>query len=527
MRRRLAFPFMLMPIAAGATTYSVGASRVYSSPCVLVASVSLGAGDIVEVDPGTYTDACELDASGTVLAPITLRGLPGPMPVFDATGVDLSGVGSIPRAIFQFTGGSFWVVQHLELENASNTSANGAAFRVTGGAHDILIEDVSIHDCQDGLMSDGVATVTVQASDIFHNGAGDGFSHNFYMQGDSTTLIGNHIHDSNGGQNVKLRSRYAAVLFNRIENAGNYELDLIQGPLTSDANANAVLIGNVIVRPATSGNDSQVILFGTDDTTQLARNGSLYAVNNTIVLQNSKNRLFHAVQPVSGSQIFFENNIVVATTTGTALVADATTGGVLTGAHNWFSADIALSGTLTQTLSGADPGFASTTDYHLVASSPAVGQGALDAAYEDGTGTAQSAIPTEEFLAPEGTTPRPNATGLDLGAFEHAASDGGTDGGSDAGGLDAGQTPTDAGSPTSDGGVAVGSGVSASCGCSATSETSFLNILLVAAFLRAAPRHREQTPSLGTREANGSGETAERVATQMPSVGTSQPAART
>ena len=474
---------MLVAITAGATTYSVGASRAYSSPCGLVASVSLGPGDIVEVDPGTYTDACELDASGTALAPITLRGLPGPMPVFDATGVDLSGVGSTPRAIFQFTAGSFWLVQHLELENASNSSANGAAFRVTGGAHDILIEDVSVHDCQDGLMSDGVATVTVQASDIFHNGAGDGFSHNFYMQGDGTTLIGNHIHDSNGGQNVKLRSRYAAVFFNLIENAGNYEMDLIQGPLTSDVNANAVLIGNVIVRPATSGNDSQVILFGTDDTTQLARNGSLYAANNTIILQNSKNRLFHAVQPLSGSQILFENNIVFATVTGTALAADATTGGVLLGAHNWVSSDVALSGTLTQTLSGVDPGFVSRTDYHLVSSSPAIGQGALDATYQNGTGATQSAVPTEEFFAPEGTAPRPNATGLDLGAFGYAASDGGTDGGSDAGDLDAGEAAPDGGTATSDGGLGVRSGVSASCGCSAASGAPFLSILLVAAFL--------------------------------------------
>jgi hypothetical protein len=453
----------------------------------LVTVVPLAAGDTIEVDPGTYTDACELTASGTAAAPITLRGLPGTLPLFDATGVDVSGVGSTPRAIFQFTGGSFWMVQHLELENAANSSANGAAFRATAGAHDIVIEDVSVHDCQDGMMSDGVATVVVQASDIFHNGAGDGFSHNFYMQGDSTTLIGNHIHDSNGGQNVKLRSRYAALFFNLIENAGNYEMDLIQGPLTSSANANAVLVGNIIVRPSASNNDSQVILFGTDDTTQAARNGSLYVINNTFVLQNPANRVFHAVQPVSGSQILFENNILFATVAGTALAADATTAGVLSGAHNWVGSNVTVSGVLMQTLSGADPGFVSSADYHLQASSPVIDQGLVSPTYQDGAGATQSAVPTEEFSAPMGTTPRRSEGFLDLGAFEYVNPDGGMGQPPDAGGLDGGGGAPDGGSPTSDAGPPLATSVSASCGCSETSGISALSALLIATLLLRRP----------------------------------------
>jgi hypothetical protein len=465
----------------GASTYSVGPSRGYTSPCALVSAVSLAPGDVVEVDAATYTDACQLDASGTAEAPITLRGLPGTMPLFDATGIELSGVGSTPRAIFQFNGGSYWVVQHLELQNAANASANGAAFRVTAGAHDILIEDVSVHDCQDGMMSDGVATVTVQSSDIFHNGAGDGFSHNFYMQGDGTTLVGNHIHDSNGGQNVKLRSRYAAVLFNLIENAGNYEMDLIQGPLTSEANANAVLIGNVIVRPATSGNNSQVILFGTDDTTQLARNGSLYAANNTFVLQNSANRLFHAIQPVSGSEIRFENNIVFATVTGTALAADATTSGILSGSNNWLDSNVTASGALTATLTGTDPGFLGPADYHLAAGSAVIGQGLTSVSYQDGTGTTQSAVPTQQFTPPEGTAARLNSSGLDLGAFGAVSPDGGTTGGPDGGNPDAGGI--DGGSPVVDGGAASATSVAGSCACSEASGFSGLAAVLAGAAL--------------------------------------------
>ncbi len=493
--RRSALLSLLVPWTAGAAAYSVGPGRTYSSPCALAAAVALAPGDVVEVDPGTYGDTCQLTASGTASAPITLRGPPGPMPVFSPpAGTDLSGAGSVPRAIFQFTGGSYWVVQHLELKNAWNTSANGAAFRLTAGAHDILIEDVSVHDCQDGMMSDGPATLTVQNSDIFHNGAGDGYSHNFYLQGDSAILIGNHIHDSNGGQNVKLRSRYAALFYNLVENAGQYEMDLIQGPDTSNANANAVLVGNVIARPSASGNDNQVILFGTDDATQAARNGSLYAVNNTFVLKNSANHLFHAIQPVAGSQIVFENNIVFATAAGTALAADATTAGILSGSHNWVGSNVTLAGTLAQTFTGTDPGFIGATDYHLQAGAPVIDQGLAHPTYVDGSGITQSAVPTEEFSAPQGTAVRPAQAMPDLGAFEAASTDGGTsgspDGGADGGaadggGLDAGGVP-DAGS-TPDGGPGAVGGIASSCGCSEASGPSLLSLLIAAC---AALRHR-------------------------------------
>ena len=428
----------------------------------------LGPGDIVEVDPGTYTDVCQLKASGTAEQPIILRGLPGQMPVFDASSDDVSGAGPTPRAIFQFTGGSYWQVSHLELKNAHNATLNGAAFRVTAGSHDIVIRDVSVHDCQNGMMSDGVATVTVESSEIFHNGAGDGRSHNFYMQGERTTLIGNHIHDSNtGGQNVKLRSRYAELLYNRIENAGNYEIDVIQGPLTSNANANAVLIGNVISRPASSDNNSQVILFGTDNGTETARNGSLYVLNNTFILKNASNRLFHAIAPVAGSQIVFENNIVFSAADRTGLVADPITEGILSGSHNWIGSNVMAAGSLTATLTGDAPGFVSAEDFHLGATSPAVDQGLGTPTFKDGAGTVQSGVPAQEFSAPTGVTHRAVVGSLDMGAFEFGDAGEGpvADSGSgnptpDAGDADAGQAVD--GGALGDGGRSI----FGTCGCS-------------------------------------------------------------
>lgn len=449
---RLAVVLLLAAPARAATTYAVGPSRMHRSPCALVAAVTLQPGDIVEVDPGVYDDACQLRDSGAVGSPITLRGVPGAArPVFDATGLDLSGAGSVPRAVFQFTGGSHWQVQHLELKNARNTSLNGAAFRLTAGALDVLIDDVVVHDCQDGFMMDGPATLTVQNSDVFHNGAGDGYSHNFYVAGQSIVLIGNHIHDSNGGQNVKVRSHDAFIAYNLIENAGNYEIDLIQDPPQTDAaNANAILLGNLIVRPASSANNSQVIVWGSDNPAQAGRNGSLYAISNTFVLAHSSNRLFHAIAPASGSRIHLVNSIVHATVSGTGLATDPASAGLLSGSNDWITTGITSAGALTAVLNGTNPGFVSTTDLHLAPGAPVLGAGESAITAVDGKGNPVNGVPVQEFAAPRGTGPRAPDSALDLGAF-------GLPRGTDGGTPDAG--PSHAGAPAG-GDAGPGAGVS-------------------------------------------------------------------
>ncbi len=434
---------------AFATTYQVGATRTYHSPCALVSAVALQPGDVIEVDAGTYQEACQLTASGTEQAPIVMRGVAGPRPVFDATGLDLSGSGQVPRAIFQFTNASYWQVSHLELTKAANGSNNGSGFRLTAGAHDVTFTDMSIHDNQDGAQSDGPSVITIQDSDIYANGANDGQSHNLYLQGDVVRLIGNHIHDSVGGQDIKLRTRYVELLGNYVENGGNYEVDLIQGPLTT-MNANAVLIGNVFVRKEAADNNSQTILFGTDnpnDTTP-SRNGALYAIANTFVLRNASNRLFHVLTSTpapAATHVYLYGNIVYATVAGTQLTADAATAGYVSGSNNFIADGIGgVPAALTATVTGADPGFAASDDYHLAPGSPAIDVGAAQPMYADGSGMMQSGVPMLQSTPPLGTEPRYQVgSGIDLGAFEYGnapatGSDAGTGGVPDPGGSGGG-----------------------------------------------------------------------------------------
>jgi hypothetical protein len=449
---------------AAATTYPVGATRMYHSPCMLAAAVTLQPGDIVEVDQGTYTDACQLTASGTAQAPIVMRGVAGARPVFDATGLDLSGSGQVPRAIFQWTNASYWQVSHLELTKAANASNNGSGFRLTAGAHDVTFSDMSIHDNQDGAQSDGVSVITIENSDIYANGANDGQSHNLYLQGEVVRLIGNHIHDSHGGQNIKLRTRYIEIIGNYVENAGNYEVDLIQSANTAMPNANAVLIGNVFVRATSADNNSQTILFGTDNAADAtgSRNGALYAIGNTFVLRNASNQLFHVLTTTpapAATHVYLYNNIVYATVAGTHLTSDATTEGYLTGSNNFIATGIAGGAALTGTIGGTNPGFAGSDDYHLAAGSPAIDVGLSQPQYADGNGAMQNGAPMVEPTPPIGSEPRyVVGPAIDLGAFEFgnmppaggdptdSPGDGGTSGG---GGKDGGCCEVDGGAAAS------------------------------------------------------------------------------
>jgi uncharacterized protein (TIGR03382 family) len=140
---------------------------------------------------------------------------------------------------------------------------------------------------------------------------------------------------------------------------------------------------------------------------------------------------------------------------------------------------VTTSGNLLGTVSGADPGFVSGTDFHLSAASAARDIGLANPLFVDNTGAAQLATPTQEFQAPQGTTARPLDCILDDGAYEFdtgVACDGGTtvpdsgSPGSDSGtpGRDGGSTGSDAG-PTSGpdgGGSPDGGGGTAKAGCS-------------------------------------------------------------
>jgi hypothetical protein len=444
----LAAALVTLTRTAAAANHAVGPTQAHKSVCLLLAdgAVTIAPGDVITVDAGTYTDACQVHPSGSASQPIVLQGAAGPMPVFDAKGLDLSGSGSVPRAILQFTGASYWVVEHLELEHAANASNNGAAFRLTAGAHDVTFRDVSIHDNQDGAMSDGAATMVFEDSEIFHNGAGDGQSHNLYLTGDYVRLQGNHIHDSVGGQNVKLRVHTIELLYNLIANEGNYAIDFEQAGNTNAPDANAVMIGNVVVRNPNAQNHGQTIVFGNDNPSGTAvRNGNLYAINNTFVFTQPNTGFLHMLNPAPGSRAFFFDNVFHATASGAKLPFDNASDALMSGSNNWTTTGITPASAFTASVTGADPGFVSATDFHLQSNADVIDKGLSAPQYVDGAGATQDGTPTLEFQAPLGTVARPSDATLDLGAYEWGTNVPLLDAGTNEGGASADGAADDGG----------------------------------------------------------------------------------
>ncbi len=89
---------------------------------------ALSPGDVVEIAAGTYHEARRWTESGTVLRPIVIRAATGAAVVIDGTGLDLSGVGAVSRALFQVEGA------HVRVEGVTFTHArnrqNAAGIRL-------------------------------------------------------------------------------------------------------------------------------------------------------------------------------------------------------------------------------------------------------------------------------------------------------------------------------------------------------------------------------------------------------------
>ena len=277
---RLSFIFgIALAGAARGETYRVGPGRAVKSLSAVAAK--LRAGDVVEIDPGTYREVVRLAADGTAGEPITLRGAGGARTVFDAEGIDTSGVGAIPRGVLQVEG-AYYVIEHLELKNARN-GMNAAGVRLLHST-DAVLRDCHIHHCDMGVFGDDRATAKIEACDVAFNGTEKfgGGSHNFYMQGNRVVVRGCHIHDALFGQNYKSRAHYNELWYNWIADSAEGEVGIVDSEETDRPNSNALLVGNMILSSRErTGNAAKFVLFGSES--GHAHDGTLYLFRNTFI----------------------------------------------------------------------------------------------------------------------------------------------------------------------------------------------------------------------------------------------------
>ena len=393
-----------------AATYQVGLARVYHSLSNLPA---LNAGDVVEIDPGTYNEVRRWTQSGSSVNPIVIRGVGSSRPVFDASGLTVDGALPNPRAVFQVEA-HYLTFENIEFKNARNGN-NGAGLRVTA-ANNITVRNCKITSCDMGMMCDRNNNLLIESSEIASNGTSlfDGYSHNLYLGGTNATLRFCYIHDALNGQNFKTRSHYTELFYCYIADSQDGEIGFVDAAETGAVNSHAVIIGNVVVsKPRSSGyNSVRFIQFGQDSGGQ--HNGTLYAFNNTFIAGDSRVQFLSA--NATGACVVAVNNIFC----GSDRVV-GTVGGGISGTNNWMQVGATAPATFSGTTSGSAPGFISgaARNLHLTSASTCRDRGLGVLTWLDGTGAAHSGLPNLEYVNHLQSRDRPQDGQIDIGAFEY------------------------------------------------------------------------------------------------------------
>jgi Right handed beta helix region len=403
--------WMALTTSSGAATYQVGPTRTYHTVGALPA---LTAGDVVEVDPATYNEVKRWTVSGTAAKPIVIRGVGGARPVFDATNQVVDGVLPHPRAVFQVEA-NYITLENLEFRNARNGD-NGAGIRVTSG-NNATVRNCRITFCDMGIMSDNNSNLVIEASEIASNGTSlyDGFSHNFYLGGNSATVRFCYIHDSLYGQNFKTRAHYTELLYNYIADSQDGEVGLVDAAETAATNSHAVMIGNIVIsKPRLSGyNSGRFIQFGQDSGGQ--HNGTLFAFNNTFIAGDGRIQFLSA--NMTNATIIAANNIFY----GSGQLV-GTVGGGVSGTNNWAQSSATIPASFSATTTGTDPAFVNRAarDLRLTKNSPCRNLWLNVLNYLDGAGASHSGVPMFEYVNHQQNRARANDGQLDLGAYEYS-----------------------------------------------------------------------------------------------------------
>ena len=369
----------LMPLAATADTLHVGPGQTYAAPCAAIAAA--GAGDTILIEAGgDYDgDVCAWSTNG-----LTLRGVNG-RPHVDAAGNSAQG-----KAIW-VVGGNDTTIDNIELSGCHVPDANGAGIRQEGA--NLTVRNAYFHDNEDGILAGDKAgsTITIEHSEFAHNGAGDGFSHNLYINHvDLLVFRYNWSHDAVVGHLLKSRAARNDILYNRLTGeAGaseSYEINLPNGGLS-------YVIGNLVEQPSTTQNGAMLDYlsegFGqnTDD--------RLFVVNNTFV-NDRGNGTFLQIGAAAATPAIARNNIFYGGGTPSSQASSVLD-------HNY---------------SGSDALFvdAAHYDYRLLPTATVV----IDAGAAPGSGAGQSLVPTDVYVHPAAGGARPAVGTIDIGAYEFA-----------------------------------------------------------------------------------------------------------
>ena len=190
--------------------------------------------------------------------------------------LEAAGQSSEGKAIWVIAGNDT-TIDNIEFSGARVPDQNGAGIRQEGA--NLLLEHCYFHDNQEGILAadNPTSSIVIDSSVFARNGAGDGYSHNIYINHvRSFTLRYSYSTDARVGHLVKSRALRNYILYDRLtgeHGTDSYELDLPNGGLS-------YVIGTVIEQGSNTQNPN-MLAYGEEG--DLNPDSHLYAVNDTFV----------------------------------------------------------------------------------------------------------------------------------------------------------------------------------------------------------------------------------------------------
>jgi MYXO-CTERM domain-containing protein len=400
-----------MVTRANAGTLSVGPGKTYPAPCAAFAAASDG--DTIEVDSGgDYAgDVCALTKNQ-----ITIRGVGTARAQIDAAGKNAQG-----KAIWVVQGADT-TVENILFSGATVPDANGAGIRQEG--KNLTVRNCVFRDNENGILAGDVAgsEIIIEHSEFDHNGAGDGYSHNLYINHVAKlTFRYNYSHRAVIGHLLKSRAAENHILYNHFsddnDGTASYEIDCPNGGKT-------YIVGNIIEQSTLTDNPAMLAYLEEGSHASNPSN-ELFVVNNTFVNHLGRGT-FIMTGNAATTPVLVQNNVL----SGGGTPCSQATAKLVTNLEG--GADCLMD----------DKAF----DYRLKA-----GSACVDAGSDPGSGSGLSLAPTEQYVHPSSNEARPVAGPLDLGAFEYSdAASGGTSPSSSSGGSSTASTSAE---PTTNAGA--------------------------------------------------------------------------
>jgi hypothetical protein len=296
------------------TILTVGAGGAFQTIASAVA-VSQD-GDTIDVAAGTYTndflvfsDSITLQAVGGMVVINATVPPPDEMAIITEGATDAN----VTISGFELTGAAI----------SSDEGNNGAGIRYQGG--NLTLTNDYIYDNQEGVLAGtppvaGTGTISISNSEFADNGAGDGYSHNIYVNNVALLEITNSLFTGAVvGHEIKSRAVDTIITDNVIAGgptgSDSYSIDLPNG-------GDATVTGNVIEK----GPDSQnpyFISYGEEGVTNPGT--SVTISNNTILNDFGSNAV--VVKNDSTTTIAFSGNAVYGLTSGQLISGPGTASG--------------------------------------------------------------------------------------------------------------------------------------------------------------------------------------------------------